>query len=375
MGINGDICQWRVAAVRPGLIRTEHSIQRPIVNFKSDNEAPAHPAILEAIVEANRDFATAYAADRYSQQLNARFSELFETDCQVLPIATGTAANSIVLGELSPPWGAVMCHRSAHIHCDEGGAPEFYTHGAKLVPLEGDSARLDPDTLGRAIDSAGAHGVHNCKPSVVSITQATECGTSYRPDQVRALADVAHARGLPLHMDGARFANAVAWLDCTPAEITWQAGVDVLSFGATKNGALTAEAVVVFGRPEWLEGLERRRKRGGHLLSKMRYVSAQLLAMLDNELWLEIAREANARAAELAAGIEASGIADLQWPVEANEVFMRADPSVLQALKNRGFEFHIWPGYDNVARLVCTFATTEQQVIDFLDSLSQVQAA
>ncbi|MEE4296828.1 MAG: beta-eliminating lyase-related protein [Wenzhouxiangella sp.] len=343
------------------------------MNFKSDNEAPAHPAILEAIVKANRDFATAYADDRYSRQLNARFSEIFETECHVLPIATGTAANSIVLGELSPPWGAVMCHRVAHIHCDEGGAPEFYTHGAKLIPLDGDNARLDPGALARAIDSAGTHGVHNCKPSVVSITQATECGTSYRPEQVRALADIAQTRGLPMHMDGARFANAVAWLDCTPAEITWQAGVDVLSFGATKNGALTAEAVVVFGRPEWLEGLERRRKRGGHLLSKMRYVSAQLLAMLDDGLWLEIAQTANARAADLAAVIEASGIAELQWPVEANEVFMRADSKVLAALKKKGFEFHIWPGYDDLARLVCTFATSAEQISEFLSALEAME--
>ena len=339
------------------------------MNFKSDNEAPAHPAILEAVVEANRDFTTAYAADRYSRQLDARFSELFETECHVLPIATGTAANSIVLGELSPPWGAVLCHQTAHIHCDEGGAPEFYTHGAKLVPLDGDNARLNADRLAKAIDSAGAHGVHNCKPSAVSITQATECGTSYRPEQVRALADVAHARGLPLHMDGARFANAVAWLGCTPAEITWKSGVDVLSFGATKNGALTAEAVVVFGRPEWLEGLERRRKRGGHLLSKMRYVSAQLLAMLENDLWLDIAQTANARAAELAVGIEATPNAALAWPVEANEVFLRADAEVLQALKQRGFEFHIWPGHEDVARLVCTFATPAQQIQDFLVAL------
>lgn len=340
------------------------------MNFKSDNEAPAHPAILEALVEANRDFATAYAADRYSARLNARFSEIFETECHVLPISTGTAANSIVLGELSPPWGAVMCHRSAHIHCDEGGAPEFYTHGAKLVPLEGAEARLHPDILARAIDSAGAHGVHNCKPSVVSITQATECGTSYRPQQIRALAEVAHARGLPLHMDGARFANALAWLGCSPAEASWKAGADVLSFGATKNGALTAEAVVVFGHPEWLEGLERRRKRGGHLLSKMRYVSAQLLAMLENDLWLDIARSANARAAELAAGIQASGVATLQWPVEANEVFMRADATILHRLKAQGFEFHIWPGHTDLARLVCSFATPADAIQNFLSALA-----
>ena len=170
-------------------------------------------------------------------------------------------------------------------------------------------------------------------------------------------------------MDGARLANALAWLGCTPAEITWKAGVDVLSFGATKNGALTAEAVVVFGRPEWLEGLERRRKRGGHLLSKMRYVSAQLLAMLDNDLWLEIARSANARAAELAAGIEKSNVAALHWPVEANEVFLRADPGLLARLKAQGFEFHIWPGHDDLARLVCSFATPPDAVHTFLQAL------
>ena len=340
------------------------------MNFKSDNEAPAHPAILEAVVEANRDFATAYAADRYSRQLDARFSEVFETECHVLPIATGTAANSVVLSELSPPWGAIMCHRVAHIHCDEGGAPEFYTHGAKLVPLDGDNARLDPAVLAQAIDSAGAHGVHNCKPSVVSVTQATECGTSYRPEQIRALAEVARERGLPLHMDGARFANAVAWLGCTPAEITWKSGVDVLSFGATKNGALTAEAIVVFGRPEWLEGMERRRKRGGHLLSKMRYVSAQLLAMLENDLWLDIARDANQRAAQLASGIEQAAVAEVQWPVEANEVFMRARPELLQSLKDQGFEFHVWPGFDDVARLVCTFATPPESIQALLAALS-----
>ncbi|TVQ38657.1 MAG: low specificity L-threonine aldolase, partial [Wenzhouxiangella sp.] len=250
------------------------------MNFKSDNEAPAHPRIIQALIEVNEGFASAYAADGSSMALDTAFSEVFETECRVLPIATGTAANCVSLAELSPPWGAVVCHRQAHIHNDEGGAPEFYTHGAKLAPLAGDYARLHAADVAAFVDAAGVHGVHNVKPSVVSITQATECGTVYRPEEIAALAEVAHQRGLYLHMDGARFANAVAWLDCRPAEITWQAGVDVLSFGATKNGAMTAEAIVVFGKPEWLEGMERRRKRGGHLLSKMRYVSAQLLAML-----------------------------------------------------------------------------------------------
>jgi len=339
------------------------------MNFKSDNEAPAHPAVMQALLEANEGFATAYSDDRYSRALNARVSEMFETECQVLPISTGTAANCVALAEIIPPWGAVMCHRAAHIHNDEGGAPEFYTAGAKLMPLVGEHGRLDPETLAAAIDAAGAHGVHNVKPSVVSITQATECGTVYRPDQVAAIAEVAAARGLPLHMDGARFANAVAWLGISPAECTWKAGVDVLSLGLTKNGALNAEALVVFGHPEWLQGMERRRKRGGHLLSKMRYVSAQILAMLEDDLWLELASQANGRAAELAAAIEASSVASLQWPVEANEVFMRADPARLAELKDQGFEFHIWPGYSDVARLVCSFATTTDEVDELIKAL------
>jgi threonine aldolase len=341
------------------------------MNFKSDNEAPAHPAIIQALVEANEGFATAYANDRYSLALDERFSALFETECTVLPIATGTAANCVALAEISPPWGAILCHRSAHIQNDEGGAPEFYTHGAKLMPLEGPGGKLLPQPLARAIDGAGVHGVHNVKPSLVSITQATESGTVYRVDEVAAIAEVAHARSLPLHMDGARFANAVAWLGCTPAEVTWRAGVDVLSLGLTKNGAITAEALVAFGHPEWLEGMERRRKRGGHLLSKMRYVSAQLLAMLEDDLWLDLARQANACAASLARGIEASDAASLEWPVEANEVFMRAEPETLAMLKSRGFEFHIWPGYDDLARLVCSWATTEEQVAAFLDALGR----
>jgi threonine aldolase len=341
------------------------------MNFKSDNEAPAHPAMIEALVAANQGFATAYANDVLSGQLDERFSALFETQCRVLPISTGTAANCVALSEISPPWGAILCHQSAHIHNDEGGAPEFYTQGAKLLPLAGADGKLEPEALARAIDGAGVHGVHNVKPALVSVTQATECGTSYRPGEIAAIAEVASARGLPLHMDGARFANALAWSGCSPAEMTWQAGVDVLSLGLTKNGALNAEALVVFGHPEWLEGMERRRKRGGHLLSKMRYVSAQLLAMLDNDLWLELATQANARAAELAAGIEQSSQARLQWPVEANEVFMRADPAILAELKAGGFEFHIWPGYTDLARLVCSFATAPEQVEDFLAALEK----
>lgn len=339
------------------------------MNFKSDNEAPAHPLILEALAEANQGMATAYADDAWSRRLDEAFSETFETDCTVLPLATGTAANSITLSAMVPPWGAVMCHRQAHIACDEGGAPEFYTHGAKLATLDGDDGKLAPESLAAAIDAAGVHGVHNVKPSAVSITQATECGTVYAPDEVRALAGIAHDRDLPLHMDGARFANACAFLDAAPAEVTWKAGVDALSFGATKNGAMTAEAIVVFGHPEWLEAMHRMRKRGGHLLSKMRYVSAQLLAMLADDLWLELGGHANRMAARLADAIEAHPDAGLAWPVQANEVFLRMAPDRLQALKGQGFEFHIWPGHDDLARLVCSFATTREDVDALIDAL------
>ena len=345
------------------------------MNFKSDNEAPAHPLVLEAIAGANHGTATAYADDAWSAKLDRAFSERFDTDCTVLPLATGTAANSITLSAMVPPWGAVMCHQRAHIECDEGGAPEFYTHGAKLVTLAGDDGKLWPGALADAIDAAGAHGVHNVKPAAVSITQATECGTSYSPDEIAALSAAADARDLPLHMDGARFANACAHLDVEPGDVTWKSGVDALSFGATKNGALTAEAIVVFGHPEWLESMERMRKRGGHLLSKMRYVSAQLLAMLEDDLWLELARHANAMAARLAAAIEAGAGTELAWPVQANEVFLRASPAKLSALKAEGFQFHVWPGHDDVARLVCSFATREEDVDGLIAALGDRSSA
>lgn len=354
--------------------RTAQIIDGNGMNFRSDNEAPAHPAILQALEQANSGFAAAYAEDAWTTRLQARVQDVFETDCQVLPISTGTAANSIALAEAVPPWGSILCHALAHIQNDEGGAPEFYTHGAKLTPLDGPQGKLQAATLAAAIDGAGAHGVHNAVPAMVSLTQATECGTVYRPAELQALSEVAHERGLSVHMDGARFANAIASLGCTPAELTWRAGVDVLSLGLTKNGALNAEAVIVFGRPGWIEGLRRRRKRGGHLLSKMRYVSAQLLAMLDGGLWLQLAAQANARAAELAAAIEACKAASLHWPVEANEVFMRADPKVLADLQAQGFEFYLWPGQDDLARLVCSFATAPAQIEALASTLNRHSA-
>lgn len=341
------------------------------LNFKSDNEAPAHPAIIEALGKANVGSATAYANDSMSLALNDAFSQYFDTDVSVLPLATGTAANSIILAELSPPWGAIFCHPNAHIQNDEGGAPEFYTHGAKLTLVDGPDGKIDPDALDRAIRQAGAHGVHNAKPAVVSLTQATECGTCYHPDEIKTLTDIAHRHDLPVHMDGARFANALMYLNVAPSDMTWRAGIDVLAYGGTKNGALTAEAIVVFGHTDWLEGMERRRKRGGHLLSKMRYVSAQLLALLDQDLSHALAQTANDRAQELAEGIESTGLANLKWPRQANEVFIEAPRPLLDGMKAAGAQFHIWPGYDNVARLVCRFDTSPAQIAQFIELMKK----
>ena len=342
-----------------------------ILNFKSDNEAPAHNQVLEAVVGANQGYATAYSADEWSQRLDRAFSDYFETDVSVLPLATGTAANSIILGTLSPPWGAIFCHPNAHIHNDEGGAPEFYTNGAKLSPVCGENGKLDAAILNDTIKQAGAHGVHNVAPAVISITQATECGTAYTPDEITTISDVARKHGLPMHMDGARFTNALIHLETSPADITWRSGIDVLAYGGTKNGAMDAEAIIVFGdHPDWLEGMHRRRKRGGHLLSKMRYVSAQLLALLENDLGHTLAREANLKAQRLARGLSDHHHITLKWPVEANEVFIETTEAMFQHLQSNGVAFHRWPGYRNVGRLVCSFQTPDED-IDELIHLSE----
>lgn len=331
------------------------------MNFRSDNEGPAAEPILQAIIDANRGSAFAYAEDQWSKRLNAAFSEVFETEVQVLPLATGTAGNSIALAQICPPWGSVVCHESAHINQDECGAPEFYNPGCKLAGLPGDLCKLHAHEVEAWLSHQGAHGVHNNAPSVISITQATEAGTVYQVSEIQALSALAKANNMHLHMDGARFANAVVNLGVSPADMTWRAGVDILSFGASKNGCMGAEALVLFGHSEWYEGLERRRKRAGHLLSKMRYVSAQLLAYLDDDLWLSLAETANGYAQQFADAIEQHPSAELAWPVEGNEAFLRWSHEKLQALQDQGFDFYFWPGSDDLARLVfaCTLAQSD----------------
>ena len=297
--------------------------------------------------------------------MRERFRETFETDLEVFPVATGTAANSLSIAQLAPAYGAIFCHQEAHLHADECGGPEFYSGGAKVIPLSGELARICPRTLQAAVAKMKEMGVHESQPSAVSISQATELGTVYKPDGVREISRIARAAGMGLHMDGARLANAVQRLGCTPAELTWKAGVDILSFGATKNGALAAEAVVVFNSQR-AAGLARRHKRAGHLFSKMRFMSVQLETYLEDDLWLRFAERANRAADALSAGLGSLAGVEVLYPVEANEVFVRMPPGLADGLKEAGYEFHLWPGSRDHYRLVTCFATRVDEVNAFL---------
>jgi len=340
------------------------------INFSSDNETPVAPAIMEAIIAANHGTATAYAEDDWSLRLNQVFSELFHTDAVVLPVTTGTVANSIALATVTPPWGSVYCHESAHIQVDESGAPEFFGNGLRLVPIEGDGGKLNLDVLEQSILATQGHGVHSYLPSALSLTQCTESGTVYSPDEVRGLCEYAHSLGMKTHMDGARFANAIASLGCDPAEVVSAAGIDMLSFGASKNGCMAAEALVIFNQPQWHNTAERLRKRSGHLLSKMRYVSAQLLAYIENDRWLEMATHANGQAAKFAAAIEAHPNAGLEYPVQANEVFLKWTTEGFAQLESLGILFQPWPGRDDLARFVFAHSTTDEDVQILITALN-----
>jgi threonine aldolase len=340
------------------------------MNFASDNAAGIAPPILDALARANAGFALGYGNDDLSKAVERRLSDLFERELAVFLVATGTAANALAIAHLAPPWGAVLCHAESHAATDEAGAPEFFGGGLKLVELPGENAKISPDIL-RAALARGRGAPHSVLPAVLSLTQSTELGTVYRNEEVRALADMAHERGLAVHMDGARFANALVALGCSPAEATWKVGIDALSFGATKNGAAAAEAVIFFD-PGKAKGMPSRRKRGGHLLSKHRFLAAQIGAYLRDDLWLKLAAHANAAAQRLKQKLAASGIEPI-WPVEANELFVALPAAADARLKAAGATYYPWPAPEGRAtapghtlvRLVTSFATTDADVDRF----------
>lgn len=323
------------------------------MRFFSDNAAAAHPKVIEAIAASNR-LDTAYDGDEWSRRLDGAFSQLFEREVRAFWVSTGTAANCLALAALCPPYRGILCHRDAHIEVDEAGAPSFFTGGAKLILLEGEGAKLAPGIVAAACDNI-RDDVHQVQPAAISITNATEYGLVYRAPEVAALGEVAKQRGLALHMDGARLANALVTTGESAADMTWRAGVDTLSFGFTKNGGLNAEALIVF-RTELADEIDVRRKRAGHLLSKGRVLAAQILAMLEDDLWLQ-----NARAANTAAQVLARAAGErLTQPVEANELFLRATDDEQARLREQGVDFYDWgPGQ---IRLVTSWDSDSESV-------------
>lgn len=329
-------------------------------NFCSDNVAPVAPEILTAIAAANTGNVASYGDDPWTGRLTDELRRIFEKpDLVAFPVATGTAANALALSVLVPPYGAVLCAEVAHINTDECGAPEFFTGGAKLIALPSADGRLAAAEIAPRVMTAGEHGVHVTQPHAISITQSTEWGAVYGLEEIRAIGRQAADLGLTLHMDGARFANALVSLGCSPAEMTWKSGVTALSFGATKNGAMAAEAVIFF-EPERARGFAERRKRAAHLWSKQRFMSAQLLAYLADDLWLRHARHANEIAARLGAGLGAIPGVRLLHPVSANEVFAILPEGMVAALEEEGFGFYRWSfgaGEEVTIRLVTSYAS------------------
>jgi threonine aldolase len=344
------------------------------MHFASDNAAGIAPEILAAIARANEGFALAYGNDAWTRKVERQLAEIFEHEVAVFLVPTGTAANALALAHVTPPWGVVLCHAESHVITDEGGAPEFFGGGLKLIGLPGEGCKLTPDMVQAAIDKYSGHIPHQVNAASLSLTQATEAGTIYRTHEIAVLAEIAHARGLRVQMDGARFANALARLNASPAEATWKAGIDVLCFGATKGGAMGAEAVVFFD-PKLAEAMPERRKRGGHLLSKHRFLAAQFDAFLAESRWLTWARHANAMADLLGHRLAAAG-AKVVWPVEANLVFVLLPQALDARLKAAGATYYVRSseslpagltiGHGNMlVRLVTSFATQESEIERF----------
>ncbi len=347
--------------------------------FASDNWAGASEPIMNALARHRSGFEPAYGEGALSEAIEKKFQRIFETDCTVFVVATGTAANALALSALTGPAGTVFCHKEAHIRVDECGAPEFLTSGARMWGLDGKHGKLDPAALAIGFQEVPHGVVHHGQPSAISLTQATEFGTLYSIEEITSLTAQAKANGLAVHMDGARFTNALVALGVTPAEMTWKAGVDVLSFGATKNGAWCAEAVVFFNK-DYARDFMYRRKRAGQLFSKMRFAAAQFEGYFENDHWLDNARHSNALAARLADGLNALDHSRTAWPCQSNEVFAIVPKSKASAAEAAGAVFHSWPTFglapedspaedECLLRLVTSFATTSEDVDSFLDCM------
>jgi threonine aldolase len=353
------------------------------MHFGSDNVVGASPRVIEAIVAANDGAMASYGEDEIAKDVERRFAEIFEHDVAVFLMPTGTAANGLALACLAPAWGEILCHQDAHVMTDECGGPEQWTGGAKLTPLGGVGGKIRPETLNAALE-APRRGIHSVKPAALSLTNLTECGTAYTAAETAALAGIAKAHGLKVHLDGARFSNALVGTGATPAALTWKADVDVLCLGATKNGAMAAEAVIFFD-PTLAETAPYRRMRGGHLLSKGRLLSSQFQGWLKDDHWLALARQANTAARRLADGVARQNRMRLAWPVDGNEAFIVMPEEIEKRLLGEGFRFYRWrhesmaegerpQEHEVLCRFVCSWRTEESAVDAFLNAASKAAA-
>lgn len=346
------------------------------MHFASDNWSGIADPIAQSLYDHSSGMSPAYGESELDRALETRFDELFEREVAVFFVGTGTAANALALSALNRPGGFVLCHRGAHLIEDECGAPEFFTSGARLAPVEGTRGKIDPDRLQKDLDRFDPHFVHHGQPMAVSVTQATEVGTVYSCDHLKQIADITHRAGLSLHMDGARFANALVHLGVSPAEMTWKSGVDVVSFGGTKNGCWCAEALVFF-HPDQAKQLPFIRKRAAQLFSKTRFIAAQFHAYLNDGLWLELAGHANAMADHLVSSLNRRTTVPIAWPHQSNEVFVILRKSAAQSLLDRGAKFYPWPvpremesqisQDESIYRFVTSFSTTVEEIDQFVD--------
>ena len=305
--------------------------------FASDNVTGACPEVMDAVVAANSGIATSYGDDEWSSRLQTKLSEIFETDVEVFLAVSGTASNALALSSLAPVFGKIYCHELSHINTDECGAPEFFTGGAKLIPMRSSNGRIKANELSETIRGSG--NVHVTQPSVVSITQSCETGTVYQLDEIKAISKIARKHKMSVHMDGARFANALASLDVSPAEMTWKSGVDVLTLGGTKNGCLAAEAIIFF-KPDMVGNFPYLHKRSGQLLSKMRFISSQLEAYVTDDLWIRNAQHSNSMAKILSEGLNAFSNIELAYPTQSNEVFVNLPRELIDYLNNAGYDIN-----------------------------------
>ena len=343
------------------------------MSFASDNWAGAAPEILQAVIDANTETVPSYGGDALTKKTEQKFSDIFERDCSVFFVATGGGANGLALSVITPPYGMVLCHNESHIQMDECAGPEFFTGGAKLLPIPGEGGKITPQSLEKTIAGFPDRAPHGAPITTLSLTQGTESGTIYSVSELKALNDVAKKAGLQIHMDGARFANAVVGTGATPADLTWKSGVDVLCFGGTKNGCLAAEAVVFFDKQKAAD-FSFRRKRAGHLISKMRFIAAQFDAYLSGDLWLRLARHANEKAQALSDGLSALPGIEIAYPTQINEVFARIPNPIADDLRQDGIFFYPWitpgnPPEKDVQRLICSFRTTDDEIETFLQQV------